>query len=130
MKIEHAAYQVQDPVGAAEWYGKHLGMTVKRSSNEGTRVHFLADDGEAVMIEFYNHPKVAVPDYRSIDPFVMHLAFRAEDLDGTRARLIAAGATPEGDVLVMDNGDRLAMLRDPWGFPLQLAWRVTAMIPV
>ena len=60
-------------------------MTVKRSSNEGTRVHFLADDGEAVMIEFYNHPKVAVPDYRSIDPFVMHLAFRAEDLDRTRA---------------------------------------------
>ena len=35
----------------------------------------------------------------------------------TRARLLAAGATAEGDVIKNDQGDEVAMLRDPWGLP-------------
>ena len=128
VKIEHAAYQIPDPTAAAQWYVTHLGMTVKRSQRESPFVHFLADDGDAVMLEFYNNPKVPPPDRRAIDPLIMHIAFRADDVTAARARLIAAGATPEGDILVTESGDQLAMLRDPWGLPIQLAKRQVPMI--
>lgn len=128
MKIEHAAYQVEDPVSVAEWYVEHLGLRVKRSQAERPWGYFLADDGDGVMIEIYNNPKAPVPDYRSLDPLLLHLAFYTDDVAGTRQRLIAAGATPVGDIATNDVGDRLAMLRDPWGFAIQFVTRTTRMI--
>ncbi len=129
MKIEHVAYQVPDPVALADWYVEHLGMRVKRATSAPAFARFLADDGDAVMIEVYNNPLVDVPDYRTLDPLKLHLAFRTDDVAATRGRLMAAGATPEGDVVVSGAGDHLAMLRDPWGLAIQLVWRRDPMIP-
>jgi hypothetical protein len=42
--------------------------------------------------------------------------------------LIKAGATPQGDINTNDDGDQLAMVRDPWGLPVQLVKRTKAMI--
>jgi glyoxylase I family protein len=128
VKIEHTAYQVQDPVGMARWYVAHLGMTVKRAEAEPPFGRFLADSGSAVMLELYHHPAVPVPDYAQIDPLVLHIAFATPDVAATRARLLAAGATAEGDVKVSPLGDHLAMLRDPWGLAIQLVHRSTPMI--
>jgi glyoxylase I family protein len=128
MKIEHVALQVSDPVALARWYHDHLGLAIKRSQTESPFGQFLADDGDAVMLEFYNNPKATVPDYRAIDPLALHIAFWADDVAGTRARLIAAGATPEGEVVETPAGDHLVMLRDPWGIPIQFVMRATRMI--
>ena len=128
MKIEHVAFQIQDPPAAARWYVEHLGLSVKRSLNEGPHGQFLADAGDAVMLEFYNNPKVAVPDYRNIDPLVLHIAVAAEDVPAVRARLIAAGASAEGEAAITEAGDHVAMLRDPWGLPIQLVHRKVGMI--
>jgi len=40
-------------------------------------------------------------------------------------RLISAGAEPEGeqDYTASETGDIFAMLRDPWGMPVQLVRR-------
>ena len=129
MKIEHVAFQVEDPVTVARWYVEHLGMTLKRAYPERPWGQFLSDDGDAVMLEFYNNPKASVPDYRKIDPLVLHVAFRVKDIAAERARLLAAGATAEGDITTADNGDTLAMHRDPWGLAVQLVTRVDEMIP-
>lgn len=128
MKIEHAAYQVEHPVQVAEWYVAHLGLTVKRSQRERPWGYFLADDGDAVMLEIYNNPKASVPDYRHMDPLLLHIAFRTDDVAAARQRLIAAGATAVGDISKNDVGDELAMLRDPWGLAIQLVRRTTDMI--
>jgi glyoxylase I family protein len=128
MKIEHTAYQVQDPAATARWYVQHLGMSLKRAQTERPFTHFVADDGDAVLLEFYNNPKVAVPHYRGMDPLVLHIAFYTDDVHGARRRLLEAGASAEGDVQVTPAGDTLAMLRDPWGLPIQLAHRSTPMI--
>jgi catechol 2,3-dioxygenase-like lactoylglutathione lyase family enzyme len=129
VKIEHVAFQVPDPRAAADWYVQHLGMVLKRAHPDRPWVRFLADDAGAVMLEFYDHPKAAQPDYRKQDPLITHIAFVCDDLNGTRDRLLAAGATMATDeVMVTPEGDRLLMLRDPWGVPIQLAHRVTAMI--
>jgi catechol 2,3-dioxygenase-like lactoylglutathione lyase family enzyme len=128
VKIEHAAYQVEDPAAVARWYVEHLGMTLKRSQAERPWGQFLADSADAVMLEFYNHPKATVPAYRDIDPLVLHVAFAADDLAAVRARLLQAGATAVGDINTNPLGDQLAMLRDPWGFAIQLVHRSEPMI--
>jgi catechol 2,3-dioxygenase-like lactoylglutathione lyase family enzyme len=128
MKLEHAAFQVADPRAVAAWYTDHLGLTVKRRQSAPPWGCFLADDGDAVMLEFYNNPKAVVPDYYAIDPLVLHLAFAADDVAATRRRLMAAGATAEGDVVVTESGDTMAMLRDPWGLAVQLVRRRDRMI--
>lgn len=128
MKIEHVALQVADPVALAGWYRDHLGLTIKRAQAESPFGQFLADDGDAVMLEFYNNPKAAVPDYRAIDPLALHLAFWTDDVHATRERLLTAGATAEGDVAETPAGDQLTMLRDPWGIPIQFVKRAARMI--
>ena len=128
MKIEHTAYQVSDPVSVARWYVAHLGLTVKRSQAEPPFMHFLADDGDAVMLEFYNNPSVDVPNYHERHPMIFHLAFKTDDVTATRARLLAAGATPEGEITTTSGGDQLAMVRDPWGLAVQLLKRKDPMI--
>ena len=46
----------------------------------------------------------------------------------TRARLLAAGASAEGEALVTPTGDHVAMLRDPWGLAIQFVHRAQPMI--
>ena len=78
MKIEHTAYQFENPAAVPRSYVDHLGMSVKRPQSERPFGQFLADTGNAVMLEFLDNPKVAAPDYRSIDPLILHIAFWTE----------------------------------------------------
>jgi len=128
MRLEHVAWQVDDPPAVAAWYCQHLGFTVKRKLDQPPHTHFIADDSGALLIEVYHSPKVAVPDYASMDPLLLHLAFVVSDLRRERERLLAAGATVAAEVTVTVAGDELLMLRDPWGFPVQLVTRTAAML--
>ena len=116
---------------AIEFYKKAFGAReeARLPGPDGKLMHAMVRiHGDAVMLEFYNNPKAAIPDYRAIDPLALHLAFWTDDVKGTRERLIAAGATPEGDVVETPAGDQLTMLRDPWGIPIQFVNRTSRMI--
>ena len=128
MKIEHTAYQADDPVALSRWYVAHLGLEIKRAESEAPFGHFLADDGGTVMLEFYRQAHLPVPDYRLMDPLLLHLAFLADDVAAMRERLMAAGATAEGNIVRNTVGDEVAMLRDPWGLTIQLIKRADPMI--
>jgi catechol 2,3-dioxygenase-like lactoylglutathione lyase family enzyme len=128
MKIEHTAYQVADATAVARWYVDHLNMTIKRSMDASPFAHFVADRGDSVMLEFYSNPAIETPNYFELHPLVFHLAFYADDVAGTRARLLAAGATAEGEITRTAGGDEMCLLRDPWGLPLQLVRRQAPMI--
>ena len=106
MKIEHTAYQVADPPALARWYVAHLGLAIKRSQDASPFGYFLADEGDAVMLEFYHQPDLPVPDYRAIDPLICTWRSWTDDVPATRARLLAAGATAEGDVIHKRSGRR------------------------
>lgn len=60
-----------------------------------------------------------------MDPLVLHIGLECSDVDGTRQKLLDAGASDAGGILVTPAGDRLAMLRDPWGMAIQLCCRKT-----
>lgn len=127
MKIEHFAFQVPEPVAFAEWYCEHLGMKTVRSTGAPTFTHFLAASDGAVLIEIYRNDKAPVPDYPAQDPLVIHLAFASDDPEADRDRLLKVGASHESGPTTTAAGDTLVMLRDPWGFPIQLCQRAEAM---
>ncbi len=123
MQIEHAAWMVEDPLAVADWYAANLGFRVARKMDEPPFTHFLVDGAGRAMIEFYNNPSATVPDYRRQDSLVLHLAFSVDDIEANRDRLVGAGASVEVDVTSIPSGDRICMLRDPWGFAVQLVSR-------
>ena len=128
MKIEHVAFNVKDPAGMAKWYGENLGMRIVREGPPPVSGRFLADSTGSTVLEVYHNPPEAVPDYASMDPLLFHIAFCTDDVEATRDKLIAAGATPVGEVSRTESGDVIAMLRDPWGLPIQFVQRVKPMV--
>ena len=128
MIFEHFAINVQDPVAVANWYVEHLQMKVVRQGEAPAHMHFLADSTGSVVIELYINPPELIPDYAAQDPQVLHMAFAVEDMAGTIKRLEQAGATHFSGPGKTPAGDTLAMLRDPWGFSIQLTQRAEPMV--
>ena len=128
MKIEHLALQIPDPAAMADWYCENLGFTVKRSADTPVPVRFIADDSGNTILEIYNNPKATMPDYFSMDPLLLHIAFACDDVPATFEILKAAGAKEITAPEFLDNGDHLAMLRDPWGVAVQLVNRAEPFV--
>ena len=128
LQFEHFAINTRDPVAVANWYCEHLHMSVVRKGDATTQMHFLADSTGRVVLEVYCNPPDQVPDYAAMDPLLLHLAFATDDVDREAARLIAAGATAVNPASTTPLGDRLIMLRDPWGFCVQLCQRAQPMV--
>ena len=128
IRLEHVAINVEDPVSMAKWYGKNLGMKLVRKGPPPVNMHFISDAGGNMMLEIYNNPPDAVPDYTSMDPLLLHIAFMVDDVKGIREKLIAAGATAAGEITITSSGDELAMLRDPWGVAIQFVKRAKPML--
>jgi catechol 2,3-dioxygenase-like lactoylglutathione lyase family enzyme len=126
MDIEHIALNVSDPVALADWYVRHLGMRVVRQVDTGPRTRFLADGSGRVVLEVYRQ-QAPVPDYAAMDPMVLHVAFKVDDVAAIRDRLRAAGATVATDTHRTDSGDVMAFLRDPWGITIQLVHRASPL---
>ncbi|MGD1018741.1 MAG: VOC family protein [Verrucomicrobiia bacterium] len=128
MKLEHVAFNVADPVAMAAWYEANLGMRTVRSFGPPNHARFVADATGQTILEIYSNPKAPVPEYAKMNPLILHVAFAVDDVRATRTRLLQAGATAEGEITVTDSGDALAMLRDPWGFAVQLVNRASPMV--
>ncbi len=128
MKIEHLAFNVEDPLAMGRWYVEHLGFEVRRRTVEPPYAHFLADDSGTVMLEIYANREAPVPDFPHLDTRALHLALVSDDVKADVDRLLKAGATLEAEPQTLPTGDTLAMLRDPWGVAIQLVKRGTPMI--
>jgi glyoxylase I family protein len=122
LNLEHVALNVSDPAAMAAWYVEHLGMRIVRQSSVAPFIHFIADAAGRTVIEVYSNAVDPIPDYVSMHPFRLHVAFATPDPDASRAALVAAGASVVDDQ-TREDGTRLIMLRDPWGLALQLCKR-------
>lgn len=127
MKIEHFAFNVEDPLAMGRWYVANLGLTVKRRLVEAPYTHFLADDSGTIMIEIYKQD-APIPDYQNTHVMSLHLAIVSHDVNADVDRLVKAGGTLDGEVTTFPSGDCYAMVRDPWGVTLQLVSRSEPMV--
>ncbi len=128
VRLEHVGLNVADPIKAAQWYVDNLGMKVLREAPAPANTRFLGDAAGNMMLEIYHNPPEAVPNYAAMDPLLLHVAFMVEDVEAMRSKLIAAGATAVGEVTTTPAGDKLAMLRDPWGLAIQFVHRADPML--
>ncbi len=128
IRLEHVAINVQDPVAMANWYSENLGMKVVREGPAPANARFLSDAEGNMMLEIYHNPPDAVPDYASMNPLLLHVAFMVDDVKALRQKLVAAGATVHEDVYTTDSGDQIVMMRDPWGVPIQFLKRAKPML--
>ena len=132
MIIKHLAFVVADPEAVAGWYCENLGM--KEIRRGGGNDIFIADASGRVILQLedaglvYPGSKGDQPAYADQDPRVLHLAFCVDDVAGTRNRLLEAGAAPDADIVVTDDGDEMTTLRDPWGLPFQVLRRKDPMV--
>ncbi len=126
MKLEHIALNVSDPVAVASWYCRHFQLRIVRHLPLPAQTHFLADS-DATVLEIYCNPPDRVPDYRSLDPLILHLAFVSADPASDSERLVAAGASIVNETHLPD-GSFLIMMRDPWGLAFQLCKRTSPLI--
>lgn len=127
MKLEHFAINVKEPVAMAKWYVENLGMVIVSQQKESPYMTFLADNSGQIMVEIYSNPLAIIPDYTSNHPLMVHLAFVSENPDQDSERLQKAGATEVSNDHKPD-GSHLVMLRDPWGFCVQLCKRGKSML--
>lgn len=129
IRLEHVAINVENPVEMAKWYCENLGMKIAREGPPPSNMRFISDAGGNMMLELYTNPPNAVPDYRSMDPLSLHIAFMVDDVEGISQKLVAAGATVASEITVTDSSDKLTILRDPWGVPIQFLKRSEPMLP-
>lgn len=127
MKIEHLAINVPHPQAMSDWYEKHLGLKVVRKMAEPPYMTFLADNSGKVMVELYHNDKAPVLEFEKLSPLMLHLAFVSDEIEADKKRLITNGALEVSDDILPD-GSRLVMLRDPWGFAVQLCKRANPML--
>lgn len=128
LRLEHVAINVPDPPAMAKWYCDNLGMKIKREGPPPANMRFISDPDGNMMLELYNNPEGAIPDYASMSPFSLHIAFHVDDVAAMKKRLIAAGATPFNEIETTPAGDVLTILRDPWGVPIQFLTRAKPML--
>lgn len=129
LRLEHIALNVADAAQVAAWYGQHLGMRVVRAGSDPARTTFLITANGAILLEIYNNTTAPVPPYAAMHPLELHLAFNSDDPHTDAARLVRAGATVAEAFKTTPAGDRMIMLRDPFGLGLQLVWRSQPMLP-
>jgi glyoxylase I family protein len=127
-RLEHIAFNVTDPIAAAQWYCDHLGMIVRRKGPPPVNVRFISDSAGKIMFELYNNISAPVLEFGSLNPLCLHIAFIFDDLKAIRDLLIAAGAKVADDITTIPNGDQILMMSDPWGLSIQFVKRVEPML--
>ncbi len=127
-RIEHMGFNVSDPVAVASWYQKNLGMKLIRKGKAPLFVTFISDPGNNMMMEFYNKQKFPKLDFSKINYMSYHLAFMVDSISIIEKKMINAGATLAEEISRTPTGDKVLMLRDPWGMPLQLVERAEPML--
>lgn len=125
LSVEHVALCVSDPRGMSDWWVKNLGCAVTMKRSGGSC--FLADCDGRVAFEVYGpSEEMAAPNYADMDVMQLHFGFATADVDETIRRLTAAGAT----LVIKESVPGLegAILRDPFGIPIQVVRRDVSVL--
>ena len=115
----HTKLRVRDLDASLRFYETVFGYTVRsrRPGPEQSEIAFLVIPGQAAELQLCQYP-IAEPF--EVPARMLHLAFRVEDLDAVLARALAAGATLSSAPYVLPSGSRVAFVKDPDGYDVEL----------
>ena len=85
MRLEHIAFNVNDPAALAAWYVANLDMVLVRSFDEPPLYPLLvSDSARKSLIEVYSNPLGEIIDFGAQHAVTFHLAFAVDDMDAAR----------------------------------------------
>jgi uncharacterized glyoxalase superfamily protein PhnB len=116
--FEHVALNVRDQKAVEDWYVANLGFKVLGSNSAGAG--FLADSSGRMVFELFSRTDVPYFNAESTHSLSMHIAYECDDVEAETEKLLQAGATEDIPLAVAPEGDKLVMLRDPFGITIQL----------
>jgi uncharacterized glyoxalase superfamily protein PhnB len=125
---EHFALNVAAPLAMVQWYTRNLQMKVKRQGGPPTHTTFIADVTGHIMLELFCNTNFPMLNLRQLHPMTLHLAIMTDDIAGTKRALLEVGAVVAEDIARIPTGDKVLMMRDPWGFALQFVQRSLPML--
>jgi catechol 2,3-dioxygenase-like lactoylglutathione lyase family enzyme len=110
--IDHIHFTVTDLEKAIEFY-QALGLTVaKRMAHGGESAQMVGDSG-GIVVDLHQARNIDNPGYN-------HYAIKVEDIDSACNELAERGFDVDGPVYVEATRRKLATIRDPNGFLVQL----------
>lgn len=110
--FDHIDFTVKDLDEAIAFYGK-LGFTLVRRLDHGGESAQMLIGSEGVIVDLHLARSTQNPGYN-------HIAVSVEDLDYAVEELRSHGIDVDGPVIVQATGRKLATIRDPSGFLIQL----------
>ena len=127
-RFEHFAMNQKDARAKAKWFVDNMGLKIMRQAGEPNYGTFVADQGENMMFELFQFPEYPVIDFSKIDPMSIHIAFTVNNIEAAKEKLLKGGATVYQDINTIPSGDKILIMRDPQGLPLQLIERANPML--
>lgn len=124
MTIEHVGFSVSNPRKMAKWYEKNLGCRIQYvGGSEDNGMVFISDDEGDTFLELIKAPDVAPTKDVLQSPTQLHFAFKSDDPEEDKKKLVSDGGKFLGENPVKTGGDVLLMVEDPWGNVIQLVKR-------
>jgi lactoylglutathione lyase len=121
----HTKLRVRDLDAAMRFYEASFGYRPRsrRPGPEGTEIAFVAIPGEGTELQLAHYPD---GEPYEVPTRLMHLAYRVDDLDAVLARTLHAGATLASGPYTLPSGSRVAFVKDPDGYDIELVQKPTA----
>jgi catechol 2,3-dioxygenase-like lactoylglutathione lyase family enzyme len=136
--FNHTSFTVRDLDRALEFWVGVLGFETASNSPRhgrwqegvtgvpGAEIRVAHLFGHGAHMELIEYTAGAAPEhpFAPSTPCAGHICLEVDDIDAEWARLMAAGARPQGEVTLVDNGPsaglKAAYLRDPDGIIIEL----------
>jgi catechol 2,3-dioxygenase-like lactoylglutathione lyase family enzyme len=110
------------------WYRDHLGFKILHSAGDDTEgVSFIIDGAGRTVLELGRLAEGSPLDPRSLSPLQFHIGVECEEPAAEAQRLVAAGAELIGESPRNAYTGEKVLVRDPWGFVIQLLNRQTKL---
>jgi hypothetical protein len=127
MRIEHVGICVDAPVSMGNWYRDNLDFSILwQAGDDIDGVSFISDN-DGTILELAKIPEGPPLDAYSLEPLQLHIAIECSDPTTEAERLISAGATLIGESPRNSYPGEKILVRDPWGYVIQLLNRATKL---
>lgn len=125
--IEHIGLVVKDSAAMAHWYAEALGFVILKSKDTANgHVAFIKCSRTGLIFELITDRTLAPIEGALTHPLQLHIAFKSEDINKDRDRLLTSGAVFVTDCPTDDPDAQVLIVKDPWGNFIQLARRKEA----
>jgi hypothetical protein len=129
MRVEHIGISVPEPIDMGNWYADNLGFQIVHQGGTNTEgVSFVKDQAGDTVLELFKLSGVDALKPKELQPIALHIAIDVKNPYDEAMKLVENGAEFIGEAPRNDYIGEKYLVRDPWGFVIQLVNRARKLI--